>query len=182
MRGGGKTEEVELPGASSDFSSYWVSPDDFPGAQGLTRSDPGEEDAPEGRGLIAGRFIAFVEIGFAVISVSCKVEMLTRPCIGKQQHREERGQVWAFSGVPGKGSRSQRPALQCVQLTARGAGSLSEGPIPAGARAVLRARLRPGCQHPLKRHPFWVPRVYMKQFFSHCWGDREPRKKHGLSS
>lgn len=49
---------------------------------------------------------------------------------------------------------------------------------------MLRARLLPGpgSQGPLKRRPCWVPRAYVKRSFSHCWGDRGPRKKNDLSS
>lgn len=86
--GGQWKRRGEVPGAQSDFSFHWVSPNDFPKALmwpcGSLR-DPREEVSTEGHRIITwpGRFIAFMEIRFAVLLVSYKVEVLNQSHIGK---------------------------------------------------------------------------------------------------
>lgn len=85
-----------------------------------------------------GRFIAFMEIRFAVFSVSCKVEMLNQSYVGKQPHL---GGMRASSGLQDhvKGRRdvllmqvqrsSPHPTLLVSHLTnPRDALSLREAP------------------------------------------------------
>ena len=98
-----------------------------------------------------GRFSAFMGIRFAVFSVSCKVEMLNQPYVGKQPHL---GGMRASSGPQdcAKGRRdvlltkvqrcSPHPTLLVSHLTnPRDALSLREAPSLGDSSWVARGGL-----------------------------------------